>query len=107
MWRQSHFVVKNWDTSFKKKIRTLKNENRALKNENEALKNKSKDFKTAFWILKIKKTKKYDCLLCKRSYNRLNKYYQHLQEKNSEHQNLAQELYKNTRCKMYNKNFKT
>lgn len=67
-------------------IQALKDENRALKDENGVLKNESKGFKTAFRTLKAKRAKKYDCSLCRRSYNRSDRYYQHLREGDSEHQ---------------------
>ena len=87
--------------------KALKDENRALKDENEVLKNESREFKRELRTLKAKHAKKYDCPLCKCSYSRSDRLYEHLRKGNSEHQAHAQNLQRNTRCERCAKDFGT
>jgi len=66
------------------RIRSLEEENKALKNENKALKKQL--------------LKEFACPICRRSYNRSDGLYSHLQRGDKEHRRLAQERYENTKC---------
>ncbi len=66
------------------RIRSLEEENKALKNENKGLKKQL--------------LKEFACPICRRSYNRSDGLYNHLQKGDKEHRRLAQERYENTKC---------